>query len=282
MAAVSVVVPYRNGAQFIPGFVLMLQRQSFMDWICFLVDDQSTDHSAWIAAQSVDGDDRFQLLSFSGTKASPGPAAVRNFALAHVTTPLVAFCDVDDLWHPLKLERQLAFHSSHELDLSVTGYWRFHDACDFPIVSSRCPPEALSYRKLFGGNPIPMLSVIVRFDLLKDGMPEIRHEDFALWLDVFRTNPGLRYGCLPEGLAFYRLHPGSMTSHRWKMPFWALAVFRRQGLSPLGLFQAMLLWSFYQLRQLVLSSQVVRESSQISLSVLLERPPVRLRQGVLF
>jgi teichuronic acid biosynthesis glycosyltransferase TuaG len=277
MPAVSVVVPYRNGAQFIPGFVLMLQRQSFMDWICFLVDDQSTDDGASIAGQSVDGDDRFQLLSFSGTKALPGPAAVRNFALAHVTTPLVAFCDVDDLWHPLKLERQLAFHTFHELDLSVTGYWRFRDACGFPVVSCRCPPEALSYRNLFGGNPIPMLSVIVRSDFLKDGMPEMCHEDFALWLDVFRTNPGLRYGCLPEGLAFYRLHSGSITSHRWKMPCWAFAVFRRQGLSALGLFQAMLLWSFYQLRQLILSFQVVRESSQMSLSVLFEQPPVRVR-----
>ena len=282
MPVVSVVVPYRNGAQFIPGFVLMLQRQSFTDWRCFLVDDQSTDDGLLIAGQSVDGDDRFQLLSFFGSKAYPGPAAVRNFALSHVTTPLVAFCDVDDLWHPLKLERQLAFHSFHELDLSVTGYWRFRDACDFPVVSCRCPPKALSYRNLFGGNPIPMLSVLVRSDFLKDGMPEIRHEDFALWLDVFRTNPGLRYGCLPEGLAFYRLHSGSITSHRWKMPCWAFAVFRRQGLSPLGLLQAMLLWSVYQLRQLLLSFQVVRESSQISLSVLLERPPVRLRQGGLF
>ena len=144
MPVVSVVVPYRNGAQFIPGFVLMLQSQSFMDWICFLVDDQSTDDGDLIAGQSVDGDDRFQLLSFSGIKFVPGPAAVRNFALAHVTTPLVAFCDVDDLWHPLKLERQLDFHSSHELDISVTGYWRFRVASNFPVVSSRCPPETLS------------------------------------------------------------------------------------------------------------------------------------------
>ena len=282
MPALSVVVPYRNAAQFIPDFVLMLQRQSFTDWRCFLVDDQSTDDGLLIAGQSVDGDDRFELLSFYRSKAIPGPAAVRNFALARVTTPLVAFCDVDDLWHPLKLERQLAFHSFHELDLSVTGYWRFRDAFDFPVVSCRCPPEVLSYRNLFGGNPIPMLSVIVRSHFLKDGMPEMRHEDFALWLDVFRTNPGLRYGCLPEGLAFYRLHSGSITSHRWKMPCWAFAVFRRQGLSPLGLFQAMLLWSVYQLRQLILSFLVVRQPSQMSLSVLLERPPVRLRQGGLF
>ena len=282
MPAVSVVVPYRNGAQFIPGFVLMLQSQSFMDWICFLVDDQSTDDGASIAGQSVDGDDRFELLSFSGIKAFSGPAAVRNFALAKVTTPLVAFCDVDDLWHPLKLERQLAFHEFHNLDLSVTGYWRFRDVSNFPVVSSRCPPEALSYRTLFGGNPIPMLSVIVRSDFLNDGMPEMCHEDFALWLDVFRTNPGLRYGCLAEGLAFYRLHPGSITSHRWKMPCWTFAVFRRQGLSALGLLQAMLLWCAYQLRQLVYSFQIVRESNSMSLSVLLERPPVRLRQGGLF
>jgi len=277
MQAVSVVVPYRNGAQFIPGFVSMLQRQSFMDWICLLVDDQSTDDGALIARQSVIGDDRFQLFTFSEPRAFPGPAAVRNFALSRVSTPLVAFCDVDDLWHPLKLERQLAFHDAHGLELSVTGYWRFRDQSALPIVGSRCPPELLSYRKLFGGNPIPMLSVIVRSDLVKAGMPEQRHEDFSLWLDVFRSNPNLRYGCLPEGLAFYRLHSGSITSQRWKMPFWAFAVFRRQGLSVWGLLQAMFLWSGYQLRQLIFSFPSVLDVYQMSVPALMERPPVHLR-----
>jgi glycosyltransferase involved in cell wall biosynthesis len=41
-------------------------------------------------------------------QAALGLAAARNAALAAVTGPLIAFCDHDDLWHPAKLEKQVA------------------------------------------------------------------------------------------------------------------------------------------------------------------------------
>jgi glycosyltransferase involved in cell wall biosynthesis len=279
MSIVSIITPYRNSSRFIREFVLMLQRQSFGDWCCLMVDDQSSDDSALIASQAVGSDARFVLLSFDGIRASPGPAAVRNYALARVFTPLVAFCDVDDLWHPSKLELQLRFHSDRQLDLSVTGYWRFRDTSALPIFGHRCPPQSLSYRNLLGGNPIPMLTVIVRSDWVANGMPEHRHEDFGLWLNVFKAHPGIRYGCLPDALAFYRLHSGSITSRRWKMPFWALSVFRRHGLGPFRLLLAMILWLFDQVYRISTAAFSVRDVACLSVNELMERPPVRLVPG---
>lgn len=276
MAAVTIITPYRNASAFVESFIFMLRRQSFEDWCCFLIDDASTDDGPLIAARLTHADSRFVLFSFSGVKDGLGPAAARNDALARVCTPLVAFCDIDDLWHPQKLDHQLAFHTNQSLDLSVTGYWRFLDSPGLPVVANRCPPACIHYRQLFGGNPIPMLSVIVRSDYVRSGMPELHHEDFALWLNLFRNFPELRYGCLPEGLGFYRLHSSSLTHQRWKMPFWAFAVFRGHGLKSLSLASAMVAWLLHQLFQVLISFFQNSRSRNLFVSLLMELPPVQM------
>jgi len=246
---VSVITPYRNGARFLNGFVAMLQAQTFAHWCCLLVDDGSSDGGPQLAAALTDADPRFVLLHRAGAKpAGSGPAAARNLALAQVETPWVAFCDIDDLWHPQKLAHQLAFQQQHQLDLVVTGYARFRDGASSQPqpLHWRCPPAALSYKGLLGGNPIPMLTVLVRAALVRDGMPAIPHEDFALWLQLFRDQPALRYGCLSEGLAFYRVHAHNLSGQRWRMLGWTWQVFRSHGLQGLALGAAVLRWALYQ------------------------------------
>jgi len=254
----------------------MLQRQRFTNWHCLLIDDRSTDEGPSLVSELAARDPRFRALRLAGPKCSPGPAAARSFGLQKVTSPLVAFCDADDLWHPDKLLRQLAFQQEHQLDFSVSGYGRFHDGTSPVLKSWRCPPESLTYVQLVGGNPLPMLTILVRTELVRSGFPACSHEDFALWLTVFRSHPLLRYGCLPEGLAFYRLHSGNLTRQRRRMLSWADGVFRTHGLSRWKRFLALFRWITYQLQQLCNESSINTPSGQ-DLSQLMEQPPVRLR-----
>jgi teichuronic acid biosynthesis glycosyltransferase TuaG len=274
-AAVTIITPYRDGARFLPGFAAMLQRQRFRGWRCLLINDRSADEGPGLAAQLAAHDPRFHPLSMSGPKRSPGPAAARSLGLQQVDTPLVAFCDADDIWHPAKLERQLAFHQALQLDLSVSGYGRFRDAPAPALMCWRCPPKNLTYAQLLGGNPLPMLTVLVRTDLVREGFPACPHEDFALWLGLFRGHPGLRYGCLPEGLAFYRLHAGNLTHQRRRMLAWADAVFRQHGLSRAQRYRALLRWSAYQLQQLC-TDRPFTTPAGLALDQLMAQPPVRL------
>ncbi len=274
-AAVTIITPYRDGARFLPGFAAMLQRQRCTGWRCLLINDRSADEGPGLAAQLAAHDPRFHPLSLSGPKRSPGPAAARSLGLQQVETPLVAFCDVDDIWHPEKLERQLAFHQALQLDLSVSGYGRFRDAVAPALMRWRCPPDTLTHGQLLGGNPLPMLTVLVRTELVREGFPACPHEDFALWLRLFRDHPGLRYGCLPEGLAFYRLHSGNLTHQRRRMLAWADAVFRQHGLSRGQRYRALLRWSAYQLQQLWIDRPFISPAGQ-ALDQLMAQPPVRL------
>ena len=276
---VSVITPYRNAKRFLPGFVDSLQRQTAEDWTCIMVDDGSSDGGPAFLAELVADDPRFQLMSNTHPKHWPGPASARNCALTRVQTDLVAFCDVDDLWHPEKLERQLNFHRSNHFDLTVSAYARFIDGqIDQPPQRVVCPPTHLVFRDLFGQNPIPMLTVILSADLARIGFSEVAHEDFLFWLELFKGRPSIRYGCLPEILAFYCIHQRSLSSQKAVMPFWAYRVFRNSGQSRHRSLFSLFFWSIDHIlnRVLALSGSV---GVRLSIGELLVMPPLLLRRG---
>ena len=112
MPDVSIITPFRDSAHFLPGLVANLQRQTLTNWECLLVDHGSADGGGDLARTLIATDPRFRLLVLPRLRAFDNqlPAIPRNRALAEIRSNLVAFLDVDDLWHPLKLERQLNFH----------------------------------------------------------------------------------------------------------------------------------------------------------------------------
>ena len=274
---VSVITPYRNARQFLPRFVDSLQRQTTKDWICIMVDDGSSDGGPALLAELVGDDIRFQLIANTNPKHRPGPASARNCALTHVQTDYVAFCDVDDLWHPEKLDRQLSYHCSNNLDLTVSAYARFIDGqIDQPPQRVVCPPRQLVFRDLFGHNPIPMLTVILSADFARIGFSEVVHEDFLFWLDLFKAHPSIRYGCLPEILAFYCIHQRSVSSQKAVMPFWAYRVFRNSGLSHSRSLLSVIFWGMDHVLTRV---SALRRSEVVMFSIrdLLGRPPLHLQ-----
>lgn len=275
---VSIITPYRNSAKFLPRFVASIQSQTRTDWVCLMVDDGSTDNGPHELRQLVSGDPRFLLLTNGFLKTSPGPASARNYALARVKTKLVAFCDVDDIWHPQKLHHQLAFHSLHNLDLSVSAYARFSDKqMDQPPVQLICPPQKLSLKNLKGKNPIPMLTVILSTDLAHSGFQQIAHEDFLFWLDLFRSQPSLRFGCIPLVLAFYCVHNDNLTSRKLNMPLWTYRVFLRHTQSKTKSLALLGHWLIAHIYEWFLHP-LIKKPGKLAISQLLEMPPLHLRQ----
>lgn len=246
--AVSIVCPYRNGAAFLPELIVSVQRQVMPDWEMLLVDDGSTDEGPGLVVDAASSDPRLRPLTAPprAADAPPGPWWPRNYGLQQARTPWIAFLDVDDLWHPLKLKLQLELHRQYGLDLSVTGYARFHQGHQ-RLSSWRCPPPRLGYRRLLRGNVIPMLTVMVRRDWLEEGFRGVPHEDYLLWLTLFHRRPALSYGCLPQLLAAYRLHGANLTARRPALAAWVYDVHRRHGQSRLVSAASLLPWALHQL-----------------------------------
>lgn len=278
---ISIITPYRDARRFLPDLVATLQAQTYRRWECLLVDHASSDGGGSLAAALTDGDGRFRHLRL-GPEACGGvrcPAIPRNAALEKARGSLLCFLDVDDLWHPEKLERQLAFHQQHHLDISVTAYGRTH-AHRPGWCTWRCPPPVLDLRRLRRRNVVPMLTVMVAAALfqapLLSGGPlrflTVRHEDYVLWLQLWSRCPGLRYGCLPDLLALHQRHGSNITSRRKAMVCWLFAVHLLQAPVPLAAWRTLVSGC----DQLVLTLQEALGARRVpcDLSMLMGREPL--------
>src|ERR1700734_971226 len=100
---VSIILPTFDRLRFLRPAVDSVLAQSFTDWELVIADDGSgADTRQYL--RTLERDARITLiwLTHSGT-----PAIVRNAALGRAGGEYVAFMDSDDLWTPVKLERQL-------------------------------------------------------------------------------------------------------------------------------------------------------------------------------
>lgn len=101
---VSVVVPAYNAQAYLGRTLESVSRQSYRNIEIVVVDDGSTDGTAGVIADAARRDDR--IRSYPGPHR--GTAAARNLGASRASGELLAPCDADDLWHPAKLERQVA------------------------------------------------------------------------------------------------------------------------------------------------------------------------------
>lgn len=243
---ISIITPYRDARKFLPCLVSTLKNQTYQYWECLLVDHASSDSGGTLAKTLTAGDHRFRNIRLTEKGSILSPAIPRNEALKQVHGSFLCFLDVDDLWHPEKLERQLAFHQKHQLDISVTAYARTRDGHK-DWLTWRCPPPALEICRLLRSNAVPMLTVMVTSKLFQSPqwcesplcfLP-VRHEDYVMWLQLWGRYPELRYGCLPELLALHQRHGRNITSNRAIMIYWLYTVHLLQAPAPVAAWRAL-------------------------------------------
>jgi len=243
MPFVSIICPYRNSLPFLQALAANVRSQTFLDWELILIDDSSLDGGAEVAHLLARKDSRIRSLSAPVRgKADPdGPWWPRNYGIACSQGQLIAFLDVDDLWHPTKLERQIHYLATTNSDLCITGYARFADQ-EVMLRYWRLPPETVHYARLRVGNAIPLLTVLIKREFISHGFRPAKHEDYLLWLDSFRARPDMTCSTVPELLAFHRRHKNNFTSSRIAMAIWAYSVFSWHGCSIVSSMASLVPW----------------------------------------
>ena len=106
---VSVIVPAYNSAATLDETLRSVRAQTHRALEVLVVDDGSTDATAAIVERHAAEDQRVRLIR----QPNAGVARARNRAIAEARADLIAPVDADDLWHPEKIERQLAALGSH-------------------------------------------------------------------------------------------------------------------------------------------------------------------------
>ncbi len=219
---VSVVIPAFNAARTIGQTLDSITSQTYRSLDIIVVDDGSTDETAAIARHACRSDARMRVI----TQPNGGVAAARNAGIRASSGAFVAFIDADDLWHPRKIEMQVAALLAEETNVAlVYSPFRVIDMDGNVIASSRRHQASgwVLYRHLRANIVGNGSSVLVRKAVLEElgGFdPWLREqgaegcEDLLMQL---RIAARYKFREVPAYLIGYRKHRGSMSADRDRM-----------------------------------------------------------------
>ncbi len=205
--AVSVVMPAYDRERLLPAAMDSVLAQTFDDFELIVVDDGSSDRTAEVAAST--GDPRVRVVR---NERNLGVGASRNVGLDQARGEFVANLDSDDLAHPRRLERQVARLRARP-ELALLGSWAQRIDADgraTEVIRRPCGTARIRSQLLFR-NCFKNTTVIGRRDVL---LQHRYREQFTVNEDVdlhVRVALAHEVDNLPEVLASYREHPGSLS-----------------------------------------------------------------------
>lgn len=214
---VSVIIPVRNGRDFIHEALTSVLGQEYRNIEIIVIDDGSDDFEY---ASLTQLDPRIKVLRLEGK----GVSVARNTGMAASTGRYIAFLDADDVWFPGKLKAQIQYFETHpDVGCVFGGFikWYADESGRFPEASTlwqdcsritTCEEERSGwiYTRLLTGLLVGMNTAVIRrevFDLLGGFDESMRiGEDYLFWLKTSRI---FEMHALDGSVALYRIHSSS-------------------------------------------------------------------------
>lgn len=238
-AGVTVVVPVYNCEKFVERTIRSAAAQTYPNLKIIAVDDGSTDRSREILAALAH---ELPCLEVHLTQNS-GVARARNLGTESADTEYVAYLDHDDLWHPTKIEKQMAALLEHADDPSWAACYTANRVID---EDDRLLRTGIAYpaRGFIFGSHLVMNHVgngsnfLVRRQAALDvggfdpsykerGMTGLEDWDFQL-----RILQHYKSEYVPECLVGYRMYDGTMSQNYKAVAQCALAVAQKFSSDP--------------------------------------------------
>jgi len=215
-------MPAYNAEKYMEASIASVIDQTYTNWELIIVNDGSVDNTLPIAERYTGIDKRIRVV----TQVNKRLAAARNTGIRNSEGEWITFLDSDDIWHKEKLEKQILI-SRQQPDISFiyTGGWIFNesnldDLKPYPTIYGKYTSVQM-YNAIYKCNYIPVLSVMVRADIIKkvqfseDKLFFYGCEDWDCWFRVAATDVNF-YG-LDEPLFYYRRHSNNMSNKGLEM-----------------------------------------------------------------
>jgi hypothetical protein len=223
--SLAVVMPVFNGERHLDAALASIFRQTHGDFELIVVDDGSTDGTGEILRRCRD-----PRLRVVRNETNLGLPRALNRALAAARGALVARHDADDVSHPERFARQIAFLRAHpEVALLgtavqlVDGKGRRLRRVHYKATTH----AGIDWQLLFG-NPFTHGTVMFRREVVErlGGYDESFEygEDFELWSRIVAAHRAANLG---ERLVDQRIHARQYTGRRDE----AMAAMRRRGMA---------------------------------------------------
>lgn len=220
----SIIMLSHNNGQYVGESVRSVMAQTYTNWELIVVDDNSQDGTIAKMMELRDEDSRIKI---SQVVYDRGASVNRNAALKDARGRWIAFLDVGDVWHPNKLERQIAFMEENGYAFSYTGYGLMDDRSESRGVVIGGKMHVTHEDMMRCCWPAYLT---VMYDAEKVGLVQVQNiknnNDYALWLNISE-----KHDChlLNENLAVKRTHWGRLGGLiRTDKVKWRYEVYRKE------------------------------------------------------
>ena len=213
---VTIIIPTYNRAKLIGETLESVMAQTYTNWECILVNDESTDNTEEIAKAWTSKDSRFQYFY----KENGGVSSARNFGLEKAKGKYIQFLDADDFLDKRKLElslNQLANKDNDAIKMVISNFRMFtvnSNKTTIPYCTLNAQLfnfESLLY-KWNEGFSIPIHCGFFKASLFESiKFPEnlTDQEDWIVWVNIFKQDSKALF--IDEPLALYRRNNVSRT-----------------------------------------------------------------------
>ncbi len=210
---VSVVIPTFNSGPLVVEAVASVLAQSRPVHEVIVVDDGSTD-------DTVERIARFGQRIRYIPKVNGGVSSARNRGMGEATGDLIAFLDADDVWHPQKIEIQVAILVAHPL-LGLIGTPLYDWPGNHPPIAAGPLPtiEIIRLDDLIVRNSLVTSTILARTDALRAAgefdLALRGPEDHDFWIRVAKN---IKVANLTVAMTGYRsTTPGSLSKDAARM-----------------------------------------------------------------
>jgi glycosyltransferase involved in cell wall biosynthesis len=196
---ISILIPIYNGIEFIDESVSSVLQQTYEDWELLIgVNGHSENSEVYHIAKEYEKKSiKIKVYDFHYIK---GKSITLNEMIKYCNFNFIAILDVDDIWHPQKLEIQ-----SYKLnDFDVVGSQCIYFGDRLNGITPIIPFGNISNIDFSFLNPVINSSVIIRKELCYwngdwDGV-----EDYDMWLRLRKQNK--KFYNIKKILVKHRIH----------------------------------------------------------------------------
>ena len=214
----SIIMPCYNAEKYLKQSINSVINQTYENWELIIINDKSNDSSPEIIKSFKDK----RILTISND-INLGVALTRNKGIEKSKGNFIAFIDSDDLWHENKLYLQLNYLINGH-DICCTNYKQMDENGNFiKLIEDK---QFVSLSDMLKSNIIPNSSATYNVDKLgKFYQKKVGHEDYLMWLNIFKSNPSLIGYRIQENLMSYRIHSENISASKFRSATWTWNIY---------------------------------------------------------
>lgn len=210
---VTIIIPCYNTDQFIGECLESIKKQSYKNWECIIVDDNSNDNTIILASNFAIIDKRFKVVNRPESKPK-GANTCRNYGLEYANGDFIKWFDSDDIMCVDHLKTVVENFASRSVDFVITESQNFSSddenlgkpycyKSEIPLTSINVALNRTGWIT----NDLTIKRDVITFVRFNESSPAIQEYNFNVRLVSY----GFKGFVINEIHSLRRLRPGSIT-----------------------------------------------------------------------